>query len=410
MKRFIVILISCFSLQACANEIEGSGKLVIAGGAIRSDNQALYEAFINAMPKQDGKVVIIPVASGKPVKSANAFAEDLVRYGLDEKQISTFPLAVTDDSTTDFDERQWKDNAFDEEYVAKLKDAAAIWFTGGDQMRIVESIRPNPDEQSPLLNVLKDALKNGAVIGGTSAGAAMMSETMIAAGDSFTAITEPKSEQYYGMETQEQGQLYLHHGLGFFEFGIVDQHFDRKARLGRLVKTLTDQDQKMGYAVDEDTAMVVDTQNQTLTAVGAGNVTIVNAKSAESSDKPFRVQNVSLTLLSSGDQYSIAKQDFIGMEGLTNGNEYFAESAKQGSGMAIANHRLAHLLGYELLDNKANSELRRYSFIESGKGILYRFSQTQHSKGYWRTNGTQDQYSVINVVMDIEPISISVNK
>ncbi|EAT10818.1 cyanophycinase [Bermanella marisrubri] len=408
--RFLVLIISLFSLQACASEASSNGKLVIAGGAIRSDNQALYEALINAMPKQDGKVVIIPVASGKPLKSANAFSKDLVRYGLDEKQISIFPLAVTDDSTTDFDERKWKDNAFDEEKVAQIKDASAIWFTGGDQMRIIDSIRPSKDEPSPLLKELKLLLKHGAVIGGTSAGAAMMSETMIAAGDSFSAITQPQSDQYYGMETQEQGQLYLHHGLGFFEYGIVDQHFDRKARLGRLVKTLADQETKMGYAVDEDTAMVVDLEKQTISAVGAGNITIVDATSAQVNYEPFDAQNIYVSLLSSGDEYDIRKQALLNVKNLTIGSEYFSEAAKQGAGMAVANHRLAHLLGYELLDNKANSEIRRYSFNESGKGILYRFSQSKQSEGYWRTNGTQDQYSIINVRMDIEPVSISINQ
>jgi len=410
MKLLTIIIFSLTSLTACATDTTKLGKLVIAGGAVSSDNQMLYQAFIDAMPNKNGNVMIIPVASGNPVSSASKFKQDLIRYGLSDEQIDTFPLAVTDDKNTEFDETSWKENAFDEALVKRLDDVNAIWFTGGDQMRIIESIRPTLDKESPLLQKLKQRLNAGAVIGGTSAGAAMMSETMIAAGDSFSALTEPQSEQYYGMETQEQGQLYVHHGLGLFPYGIVDQHFDRKARLGRLVRTLADVSTNKGYAVDEDSAMVIDLDTQTLTAVGIGNITLVDTQKAVIEKDPFKIFNVKLTLLSPGDQWNLSSDTLITDSGNTVGKEYFNEAAKQGAGLAMANKRLVHLLGYELLDNKATSEIRRYSFIENGKGILYRFSQTEESRGYWRTNGTKDQYSIINVNMDIEPISISIGQ
>lgn len=396
-----------FLLSACSH---ADGKLLIVGGAVSSDNEALYKAFIEHQPSDTSKVCIIPAASGSPVKSANQFKKDLIHYGLDEKRICIIPLAITDDKSTEFDERNWKDNALDKDVLAQLNSAEGFWFTGGDQMRIVELLYRD-SKPTPALTILNKKLKKGAIIGGTSAGAAIMSEPMIAAGDSFSALTQPQSDKYYGMETQEKGQLYLHQGIGFFPYGLVDQHFDRKARLGRLVRALALKDIQNGYAVDEDTAMLVDLSKHTLQAVGKGNVTVLNASNAIIKQDPFNIKNVTLSVLSNNDIWDIKKNQLLNNDvAKTKGNEYYAEDANQGAGFALANGRLAQLLGYELMDNKNTQELRRYSFLENGQGIVYRFKQNDDSQGYWRANGTLDQYTVTHIQMDIEPVTVSITQ
>lgn len=386
--------------------VQADGKLLIAGGAIASHNEDLYQAFIAAQPSTESKVCIVPVASSSPVKSANAFKQDLIRYGMDESRICIFPLAVVDDKSTEFDETKWRNNAYDESLFSDMKLAKGFWFTGGDQMRIVESLTKEKAD-SPLLKLLKEKLKNGAVIGGSSAGAAMMSEPMIAAGDSFSALTQPQSEKYYGMETQEKGQLYLHQGLGFFPYGLVDQHFDRKARLGRLIRALSLTGIKQGYAVDENTAMLVDLSKHMITAVGEGNVTIVDLNEAKHVDSPFEIQDVMLSVLAPGDSWNIKAHEILTKASPTRGHEYFEEAPSQGAGLALANIRLSQLLGFELMDNKHSQEVRRYSFIENAQGVLYRFKKKKKSQGFWQTNGTLDQYSVAQVYMDIEPVKVT---
>ena len=395
-----------FLLSACS---QASGKLLIAGGAVGSDNEALYKAFIENQPSGTSKVCIIPAASSSPVKSANQFKQDLIHYGLDEKRICIIPLAITDDKSTEFDERNWKDNALDKDVLAQLNSAEGFWFTGGDQMRIVELLYRD-SKPTPALTILNKKLKQGAIIGGTSAGAAIMSEPMIAAGDSFSALTQPQSDKYYGMETQEKGQLYLHQGIGFFPYGLVDQHFDRKARLGRLVRALALKKIENGYAVDEDTAMLVDLSKHTLQTVGRGNVTVLNASKASIKQDPFIIKNVTLSVLSNNDIWDIKKNQLLNDVATTKGKEYYAEDANQGAGLALANGRLAQLLGYELMDNKNTQEVRRYSFLENGQGILYRFKQNDESQGYWRANGTLDQYTVTHIQMDIEPVTVTITQ
>ena len=402
LKYLPIILLLILSISSHAG-----GKLLIAGGAIASDNEALYKALISHLPRNTSKLCIIPVASGSPVKSANKFKQDLIRYGLNEKRICIIPLAVTDDNSTEFDERKWKGNASDPAVLSQINDAEGFWFTGGDQMRIVTSLYLD-ERPTPLLVMLNNKLKKGAIIGGTSAGAAIMSESMIAAGDSFTALTQAQSNQYYGMESQEKGQLYLHKGLGFFPYGLVDQHFDRKARLGRLVRALSLQGVQKGYAVDENTGMLVDLGENTLTVLGAGNVTLLDIGSAQVHRHPFSIQGASISVLSSENIWNIKSNKLLSHAEGTKGKEYFDEPAYQGSGIALANTRLNQLLGFELMDNKNTQEIRRYSFLESGQGILYRFKKNNKSQGYWHANGTLDQYTVTHIQMDIEPVTITI--
>lgn len=408
--RILLSLVMLVGASLSHGEVK-PGKLLIVGGALRSDNQQIYRAFIDNLPNAEGKVAIVPVASGRPVTNAEKFKKNLISFGMKAENITVLPLAVRDDKETEFDESTWRENANNAEVVAKLKDIAGFWFVGGDQMRIVETLLAEPDQPSLLLKLLRIKLSQGAVIGGSSAGAAMMSQPMIAAGDSFNALATTPGEHYYGMESQEYGVLYLHHGLGFFPYGLVDQHFDRKARLGRLIRALAETGVQRGYAVDEDTGMLIDLAAQTLQVVGAANVTIVDASTARFTKTPFAARELSLTVLSPGDIFDLESHVYLPIDDTpsTVGNEYASGAPHQGAGMALANHRLDQLLGYELLDNSDSQEVRRYSFLENGQGFRYRFIQLKNSEGYWRyTSGSKDQYSIINVRMDVEPVAVKV--
>lgn len=404
MKKILLI----FTMTLLASPTFASGKLLIVGGALSSENRDVYDAFLKGRASGKNKIAIIPVASSKPIKSANSFKKDLVRFGAKENDVMIFPLAVMDDPTTKVDERLWENNAFDEQRLKDLDQVGAVWFTGGDQMRIANTLLDKQQEDSPLLQTLRSLLHTqNIIIGGTSAGAAMMSNTMIAAGDSLTSLTSAPSDQYYGMETQEQGQLFLHKGIGFFPYGIVDQHFDRKSRLGRLVKTLTMNDHHMGYGVDENTGMLINLSDHLLTVVGVGNVTIANTQHTTVTSK--QILNVSLSILGNGDIYHLRDHRLVETQGTgTVNHEYAREAAIQGGGMILPNQRLSQLLGFELLDNSSNRQLRRYSFSENGLGLLFEFLQTQQSQGYWRSEGTLDHYTIENVVLNIKPVNITI--
>ena len=167
------------------------GTLVIVGGALADDNQEVYQAFLGAL-QGDGPVVVIPAASGRPARAAAEFAGNLEAHGLDAGRVTVFPLAVRDDAATgEVDESTWSGNAWEASLVEGLGKPAGFWFTGGDQMRIMQALRSPDGRESPLLELVRQRLADGAVVGGTSAGAAVLSRRMSAGGESFLALLEP---------------------------------------------------------------------------------------------------------------------------------------------------------------------------------------------------------------------------
>jgi cyanophycinase len=378
------------------------GTLLIVGGALEADNAEVHRALIDAL-LPTGPLVIVPAASGQPARSAAGFAADLQAHGLAADRIRVYPLAVRDDSETpDVDESEWSRNAWDPERVAEVANAAGYWFTGGDQMRITQVMLGPDGEESPLLQQVRSRLAAGAVVGGSSAGAAVMSRDMIAGGVSFTALLEPLAGAYSDSEDQDSGRLFLSRGLGFLPDGLVDQHFDRKARLGRLVRALAATSQARGFGVDEDTALLVHLGEDRARVLGRGSVTLLNASAARFAfGGKALATGLQLGMVAPGVTFRLS--DFSVVDGAgdaTIGKEYFGYEPVDGGGMAFANARLDQALGFDLLDNDAQS-LDRYSIDSQGRVLVYRFSETADSRGYWRSEGSGDRYTVTGVRFDI---------
>jgi len=398
IRAWVFLLSFAFSSATAAD-----GTLVIVGGALKTDNANVYRAFIDAaLPA--GPVVIIPAASGQPSRSANGFADDLVSHGFDRERISIFPLAMKDDSTTEnVDESLWLNNAWSREQLDKIVNAAGFWFTGGDQTRITTMLIGEKGEESPLLTLLRKRLADGAVIGGSSAGAAIMSREMIAGGDSFRALLEPLAGEYNSIEEQDSGRLHMSRGLGFMPTGIVDQHFDRKARLGRLVRAMAATGQARAYGVDENTALVVNLESGEARALGSGSVTLINATDAQFGfGKKQLVSGLELSVIAGGTSFRLVDFEVVSGQGKpTVGNEYFGYAPIQGGGMAFSNSRLDQALGYDLLDNDNSTRLKRFSVDQQGRILVYIFTQTPGSNGYWRREGSGERYTLSRVRFDI---------
>jgi cyanophycinase len=253
----------------------GKGTLVIVGGGLSADNAEIYRTFIDKA--EGGKIAIIPSASGEPQASLDAFAANLVRYGVDPSRIILIKLAEIDDPATSVDEAAWAGNASDAGEVAKIQTASTIWFTGGDQARTMRLLADN-GKDSPMLAAIRKRLMSGAVVGGTSAGAAIMGTGMIMCGDPARA-SEPVSRNP-GDCASEEGRsepLVLGAGLGFLAGYVVDQHFSQRARLPRLLRA-TICGAGRGIGIDEDTAIIVNLDTRRASIIGKGSVTAVANK------------------------------------------------------------------------------------------------------------------------------------
>ena len=192
-----------------------AGSLVIVGGGKVPD--VIWQRFMKLAGGKNAHVVVIPTAS----KEADTL--DLDEYL--KKWRDRNPASVTILHTRS------KEDANDPNFVKPLEKATAIWFGGGGQSRIADAYLGTLAEKK-----FHEVLKRGGVIGGTSAGAAIMSRTMIARG-------HPKPE----IET----------GLGFIPGAIIDQHFIKRQRQVRLVDAVTSYPYLVGLGIDEGTALVV---------------------------------------------------------------------------------------------------------------------------------------------------------
>ncbi|KKO50623.1 cyanophycinase [Arsukibacterium sp. MJ3] len=427
VKHIVISLLSLSVLLGCSKAdlpkpkpqpklMLDKGSLVLVGGALAGSNAEIYQRFIAlAGGELQARIAVIPAASGQPVKYFKQFQADMVRYGLDEDQMSLFPVAVADDkNTADVDESTWRRGATDTQLAGHLSQYTAVWFLGGDQLNITATLAPN-GIKSVLLQAIWDVYQRGGVIGGTSAGAAMMSEVMIAAGDSWGALTKGTTDTYHGIQDQENGPLLLAQGLGFFPHAIIDQHFDRKARFGRLIVAteLSKVHFPMGFGIDENTALVYTAQDNSAQVIGAGAVTAIDVTHAKRIDNPkgYHIENVRLSVMQGGDRYNFDTEQFVAnpLKSATVGHEYLNLAKPIVSGVFSRNSRLKDMLTFDLVDNKGSSEVVSYLHQGSGVGFTLRFVQDEHTTGYWQyLDGMLDSGSAFGVRLDIIPTEFSI--
>lgn len=297
MRAMILWLATALALAA---PLRAQGPLVIVGGGLSDGNDAVFAAFLDALPTRDGAIAIIPAASGVPVQSAAAFAAQLERRGVAPARIRIIRLAVEDDPATPEDETGWAGNGDEPGEVARLAQVGGVWFSGGDQARIMRALVRADGSETAMLAAIRAAYGAGAVIGGTSAGAAIMSDPMIREGDPFSLVPGAGEGREPIVTTR---------GLGFMRRFLVDQHFGERARLVRLAAALSayPPDARIGLGIDEDTALVVAPGQQAARVVGQGTVTILDARSAEyGSGAHFALRGAVVAIVPAGQTIDLA--------------------------------------------------------------------------------------------------------
>jgi cyanophycinase len=387
------------------------GRLVIAGGAVQPDNSEVWSAFLEGLPDRDhDTIAVIASASAEPVSAFEGVRKTLARYGVEPGRVFLVRAATEDDPATPEDESLWVAGGSDEAEVGRVRSAGGIWFTGGDQARTARVLDAGSDAGTPLLEVLHERHRSGAVIGGTSAGAAIQSRTMILRGDSLTALLDPVADAA-DASRMEGGALVLGTGAGFFPFGVVDQHFDRQARLGRLARSVSlAPGAAKGFGIDEDTALVVDMATGRGTVAGRGSVTILIG---DEQTRPgpgagaFRIDDLSLSLATAGDRIDLmtgAVEPASYKSTDTLASPHYDHVVTSGGGIALPNFRLEDVLGIDLVDNGPTRSLDRWTFSADGRAVLYRFREEPGT----RARGGQDpsgrhRYAISGLRFSIVP-------
>jgi cyanophycinase len=206
------------------------GALVIVGGG--GMPTSIREYFLNLAGGKRARLVVIPTASVKADTS-----DQLKSFGYWKAQdVDSVVLLHT----------RRRDQANDRAFCRALHDATGVWMSGGDQSKLVAAYRGTTVERE-----LHDLLQRGGVIGGTSAGAAVMSSVMITGGNPSPQIDS---------------------GFGLLPGVVVDQHLTRRHRIPRLLSALTTHPGYFGLGIEEQAGVVV--QGKTMTVVGDADVRI----------------------------------------------------------------------------------------------------------------------------------------
>jgi len=250
MRAVLAVLIAVPSLLAA----QGRGSLYIVGGGPQPP--ALVQEFVDlAGGRGKANIVVFAMASVNGEKGGEEKAEQLRGLGATARNVwITREQAATDS-------------------VAKLLDGATgIWFGGGDQNRLAEVIKGTATERA-----IHRRYAAGAVIGGTSAGAAVMSALMITGDERAPGGLRPDSTLSYA--TIARSNVVVDSGFALIGNAVIDQHFLRRKRHNRLVSLVLERAPHLGAGIDESTALVV-RPDGTWGVSGASVVVIYDARRA----------------------------------------------------------------------------------------------------------------------------------
>ena len=266
-----------------AEDERRKGCLIIIGGHEdrdpKGDRAILREV---ARHVRGGKLVLATVASHQP----EGYYDEYERAFADLDVGELVELYVND-----------RCEAGDREKLQVLDEAAGVFFSGGDQLRITSQIGDTGIEAK-----VRAIYERGGVVAGTSAGASVMSETMLVKGAS--------------KETHRIGDLHMAPGMGLVRDVIIDQHFAERGRFGRLLGAVAHNPRVLGMGIDEDTAAVV--EGERFRVIGSGAVYVVDGADisysniAEASpEQALSMHNMRVHVLSDGDGFHLKERRAI---------------------------------------------------------------------------------------------------
>jgi len=259
------------------------GTVIVIGGAEdKFRDRVILNRFVALAGGPDATVVVVSTASSLGREAGERYRQVLGELGVGTVR----PLhAMT------------RAQANDETFARSVSDATGIFLTGGNQLRLSSTIGG-----TRLADAILERFREGAVIAGTSAGASAMSSHMIAFGASGG--------------TPKHRMAALAAGLGVLPSVIIDQHFQQRNRLGRLLSVIAQNPSLLGLGVDEDTAGVVGPDG-VMEVIGRGSITIVDGAGAETDawdvhgHRPLMISGVVLHALPAGYRFDLRRRHRI---------------------------------------------------------------------------------------------------
>ena len=257
------------------------GTVIVIGGAEdKVRERVILARFVKLAGGHDARIAVISTASSLGPLAGEMYRRVFGELGAAE----VHPIHTTT-----------RAQCSDPIAVRTVREATGIFLTGGNQLRLSSTIGG-----TPLAQAITRRHREGAVVAGTSAGASAMSTHMVAFGASGA--------------TPKQRMVQMAAGLGILPGVIIDQHFEQRNRLGRLLAIIASNPSLLGIGVDEDTAGVVG-PDRVLEVIGRRSVTIIDGANSETDAwevkayRPLMISNVILHSLPSGYRFDLERRE-----------------------------------------------------------------------------------------------------
>lgn len=264
LLRSVVALL----LFAGAAAASAQGAIVAIGGAMQDGTVSIWQRIVELAGGPGSRFVVMSPGSSDPEASSRSIVAQLQRHGAVAEVVR------------------------DASQLALVAEARGLFFGGGDQSRIVDQLAPG-GRPTPLLEAIRALHARGGVLAGSSAGAAVMSEVMFTGGEPLAVLKGTAGAVHRA-------------GLGFVRPGVlVDQHFIKRGRVGRLVPTLQRLNIPLGLGVEEDSAAVI--RGDSVEVVGSRGVLVVDLREArhDAAAAAFNLRGAKLSWLEAGDRMDL---------------------------------------------------------------------------------------------------------
>jgi cyanophycinase len=258
--------------------------LVIGGAEDKVHGREILQTFWFRSGGTESTIAIIPSASREPVLIGERYQQIFEEMGAKYVKV------------LDIRDRAQGEEPFFQQYI---EECTGVFLTGGDQLRLCGLLA-----DTPLMERIRQRVQLGEIsLAGTSAGAAVMGHHMIAGGSSG--------------EAPNRALVDMAMGLGIIPEMIVDQHFNNRNRMVRLLSALSSHPERLGIGIDEDTCAMFE-RDGIIRVVGRGTVTIVDGRemtytnqSEVGASDPLSLHNLRLHVLSHGDGYHLHQHQSI---------------------------------------------------------------------------------------------------
>lgn len=276
------------------------GKLIAIGGAEHKgtelETDGLHRHNLNFFELGILRRVV-EEAGGVNARIEVITTASMIPYEVGENYLNAFgKIGCTNIGLMHIRTRQ---DAMQEEYIERIRHCDAVMFSGGNQLRLSAT-----DGGTEFLTLLKKRYREeNFLIAGTSAGAMAMSNTMIYEGNAARAHLK--------------GEVKITTGLGFLNSVIIDSHFEKRGRFGRLAQAVAANPGCIGIGLGEDTGMLI-TDGNKMEAIGSGLVVIIDGHDILHSNiadipdgNPISIENLKVHFCEKGNGYLISERKFL---------------------------------------------------------------------------------------------------